>query len=63
MAPLFSKVGSNKIWCGVQNEVTVICATLSFVLYSLPRYNSLWRHNTIRGFWLLCCVFGLWLCV
>jgi len=35
MAPLFSKVDSNKLWHGVRNEVNVICAKFGKDLFNI----------------------------
>jgi len=35
MAPLFSKVDLNKLWHGVQNEETLICAKFGEDLFKI----------------------------
>jgi len=35
MAPLFSKVGSNKLWHGIQNGVTLISAKFGKDLFKI----------------------------
>ena len=37
MAPLFSKVDSNKLWSDVQNEETVICAKFGKDLLNISK--------------------------
>jgi len=37
MAPLFSKVDSNKLWLDVQNEETVICAKFGKDLFNISK--------------------------
>jgi len=37
MAPLFSKVDSNKLWHDVQNEETVICAKIGKDLFNISK--------------------------
>jgi len=37
MAPLFSKVDSNKLWPDVQNEETVICAKFGEDLFNISK--------------------------
>jgi len=35
MAPLLSKFESNKLWCDIQNEETVICAKFGKDLFNI----------------------------
>ena len=37
MAPLFSKVDSNKLWRDVQNEENVICAKFGKDLFNISK--------------------------
>jgi len=37
MAPLFSKINSNKSWCDVQNEENVICAKFGKDLFNISK--------------------------
>ena len=55
MAPLFSKVDSNKLWRDVQNEETVICAKFVKDLFNIPKVigrKTKWpRFFGIPGIW------------
>jgi len=37
MAPLFSKIDSNKLWHDIQNEETVICAKFGKDLFNISK--------------------------
>ena len=61
MAPLFSKVDSNKLWHDVQNEENVICAQFGKDLFNISKVIG--RKKVAQFFWLtvynlqylLCC--------
>ena len=50
MAPLFSKVDSNKLWHDVQNEENVICAKFGKDLFNISKVIG--RKKVAQFFWL-----------
>jgi len=50
MAPLLSKVDSNKLWCDIQNEETVICVKFGKDLFNISKVISR-KTKWPRFFW------------
>ena len=50
MAPLFSKVDSNKLWHGVQHEENVICTKFGKDLFNISEVIG--RKKVAQFFWL-----------
>jgi len=50
MAPLFSKVDSNKLWLDVQHEENVICAKFGKDLFNVSKVIG--RKKVAQFFWL-----------
>jgi len=49
MAPLFSKVDSNKLWRDIQHEENVICAQFGKDLFNISKVIG--RKNVAQFFW------------
>ena len=50
MAPLFSKVDSNKLWHDVRHEENVICAQFDKDLFNISKVIG--RKKVAQFFWL-----------
>ena len=57
MAPLFSKVDSNKLWHDVQNEENMICAQFGKDLFNISKVIG---RKKVAQFFFWLTVYNIW---